>query len=276
MSQDDNQQPEEQPAEAPAPDGLMAQAALAEEQQQADEQEPISHLAQDEEQPEGEEEEVVYERPDWFPEKHWSEKDGPDLEGLVKSNKELEKKFHHGDHKAPDDGKYDTEVLTEAGYDMDDPLVQTYVGWAAKYGINQAAFSELAGSISELAIENGAQIEVDTQAEHKALGNNADAIIKSNIDWADGLTRKGIISDAEREEMNIWGGTAVGQRLMQKVRQMTGDLSRIPIADVAEASESKADFNARMASMMADPKYRSDEAYRRSVEAEFYKRYPNN
>jgi len=266
MSHDDNQQPEEQPAEAPAPDGLMAQAALAEEQAQADEQEPISHLAQDEEQPEGEEEEVIYEKPDWFPEKHWSEKDGPDLEGLVKSNKELEKKFHHGDDKAPDDGKYDTEVLTEAGYDMQDPLVQTYVGWAAKYGINQAAFSELA-------MENGAQMEVDTEAEHKALGNNADAIIKSNIDWADGLTRKGIISDAEREEINIWGGTAIGQRLMQKVRQMTGDLSRIPIADVAEAGEGETDFKARMSSMMADPKYGSDQAYTRSVEMEFNKRY---
>ena len=164
-------------------------------------------------------------------------------------------------------------MLTAAGYDMQDPLVQTYGGWAAKYGINQAAFSELAGSISELAMENGAQMEVDTEAERKALGNNADAIIKSNVDWADGLTRKGIISDAEREEINIWGGTAVGQRLMQKVRQMTGDLSRIPIADVAEAGESDEDFKARMSSMMSDNKYGSDPAYTRSVEAEFNKRY---
>ena len=52
MSQvDDNQQTQEQPADAPAPDGLMAAAALAEDEANAEDQN-ISHLAEDAEQAE--------------------------------------------------------------------------------------------------------------------------------------------------------------------------------------------------------------------------------
>lgn len=273
MSQvDDNQQAQEQPAEAPAPDGLMAATALAEDEAQANEEnEAVPHLAEDAEQAEVEDEDGIYERPDWFPEKFWDEKEGPDLEKIVKSYDELQKQFSQGKHKAPDE--YDTSVMTEAGYDMEDPVVSTYLDWAQKYGINQAAFDELAGAITQMSIENGAQMQANYEQERKALGSNADEIIKSNINWADGLERKGIISAEEREELNVWGGTAMGQRLMQKVRSMTGDMSQIPIADVAEAGMSEDDFKASIQAKMADPRYGSDMNYTRQVEAEFQKRY---
>tara|TARA_R100001443_G_scaffold48688_1_gene61102 strand:- start:3332 stop:4153 length:822 start_codon:yes stop_codon:yes gene_type:complete len=272
MSQDDNHQTQEQPAEAPAPDGLMAAAALAEDKTSEENQE-IGHLAEDSQPAESKDESEIYERPEWFPEKHWDEKEGPDLEGMVKSQKELEQKFHHGDHKPPKDGNYDLAVLSEAGVEMDDPVATSYLEWAQKYNINQAAFSELAETITSLAVDNGAAIQADIETERKALGANADAIIKSNIDWADGLERKGVISEQERAEINMWGGTAIGQRLMQKVRNMTGDMSQIPIADVAEAGVSEDDFRAAMQSKMADPRYGSDMNYTRQVEAEFQKRY---
>jgi len=271
MSQDDdNQQTQEQPAEAPAPDGLMAGAALAEDKA-SDEEESISHLAEDAEQAEVEDEDITYERPDWFPEKFWDEKEGPDLEKIVKSYDELQKQFSQGKHKAPEE--YDTSVLSEAGHDMEDPMVNAYVSWAQKYGVNQAAFDELAGQITTLASETGAAMEANYEQERQALGQNADQIIKSNINWADGLERKGVISAEEREELNVWGGTAIGQRLMQKVRSMTGDMSQIPIADVAEAGMSEDDFKASMQAKMADPKYGSDMNYTRQVEAEFTRRY---
>tara|TARA_B100000287_G_scaffold435206_1_gene502407 strand:- start:1127 stop:1957 length:831 start_codon:yes stop_codon:yes gene_type:complete len=273
MSDDDNQQTQEQPAEAPAPDGLMAQAALAQEEQENVEDEGISHLAQDTEQAAGEDEDEIYERPDWFPAKHWDEKEGPDLEGLVKSNLELEKKFHHGDHKPPADGQYNTDVLTEAGYELDDPVVSTYLEWAQKYGINQEAFSELAGSIGSIAGEAGQQMALDLKAEHQKLGSNADAIIKSNMEWSNGLLTKGVISEEEREELDMWGGSAAGQRLLQKVRSMTGDLSKIPIADVTEAGESEDEFKARMLSLMSEPDYASDRKKQLVVESEYNKRY---
>jgi len=67
MSQvDDNQQTEEQPAEASAPDGLMAAAALAEEQTNEND-EAIPHLAEDGQPSEVSDEDEVYERPEWFP-----------------------------------------------------------------------------------------------------------------------------------------------------------------------------------------------------------------
>ena len=40
-----------------------------------------------EEEGEGE----IYERPDWFPEKFWDEKDGPNIENMAKSINHLEK-----------------------------------------------------------------------------------------------------------------------------------------------------------------------------------------
>ena len=176
-----------------------------------------------------------------------------------------------GEHKVPDE--YNMDTLTEAGYADDDPIIETYKSWAAKYGINQAAFDELAGQIVEMSSENAAQIQLDVERERKALGQNADAILNSNIQWADGLEKKGVISKEEREELNVWGGSAIGQRLMQKMRGMTGDLSQIPIADVAEAGMSDDDFRRSMQSKMADPRYGTDMKFTRDVEKEFERRY---
>jgi len=190
---------------------------------------------------------------------------------MMKSYDELQKQFSQGKHKAPKE--YNTEVLTEAGYESNDPVVSTYLDWAQKYGVNQAAFDELASSITGMAGEDMAAVQLDLKQEREALGPNADEILKSNINWADGLERKGIISDAERAELNIWGGSAVGQRLMQKVRSMTGDMSKIPVADVAEAGVSEDDFKRSMQSKMNDSRYGNDPAFTRAVEKEFEQRY---
>ena len=45
---------------------------------------------------------VEYERPDDFPTKFWDEKEGPDIENLVKSYNNLEKKLSEGRPKAPE------------------------------------------------------------------------------------------------------------------------------------------------------------------------------
>ena len=86
---------------------------------------------------------------------------------------------------------------------------------------------------------------------------------------------KGIISEEMREELNFWGGTATGQVLMQKVRAMTGDLARMPVNDVAEAGESKEDFDAKVQDHMKDPRASDPTWYRANVESLFEKRYAN-
>ena len=259
----ENEEQQEQVEQAP--DGLMAQTALENEETE----EIIPHKAED---AKAETEEVEkLERPEWLPEKFWNDEDGPELEKMAKSYDELQKQFSQGKHKAPDE--YDTTIVTEQGFDENDTVVESTLEWAKKYGINQAAFDELVGTVTAIGGENERAIEQSYEEELAALGPNGNAIIKSNIDWSDGLERKGIISAEEREHLNDWGGTAVGQRLMQKMRGMSGDMSKIPIADVAEAGVSEADFKAETQSMMADPRYGSDPKFTREVEERFTRRY---
>ena len=260
----ENEEQQEQVEQA-APDGLMAQTALENEETE----EIIPHKAED---AKAETEEVEkLERPEWLPEKFWNDEDGPELEKMAKSYDELQKQFSQGKHKAPDE--YDTTIVTEQGFDENDTVVESTLEWAKKYGINQAAFDELVGTVTAIGGENERAIEQSYEEELAALGPNGNAIIKSNIDWSDGLERKGIISAQEREHLNDWGGTAIGQRLMQKMRGMSGDMSKIPIADVAEAGVSEADFKAETQSMMADPRYGSDPKFTREVEERFTRRY---
>ena len=77
-----------------------------------DEGQTIEHRADAEVEDQPSEEET-FERPDFIPEKFWDEKEGQDLEKIMKSYDNLEKQFSQGKHKAPKE--YDTEVLTEAG-----------------------------------------------------------------------------------------------------------------------------------------------------------------
>ena len=243
--------------ETPEPASLMDGVSSSEpESEVADEAMP--HRVEDEKP-------AKEERPAWLDDKFAKPED------LAKSYDELQKKFSQGKHKAPDE--YSTDVLTEAVYELDDPMVDTYLGWAKKYGVNQEAFDELAGAITQMGGDNAAANQADYEAEHTALGPNANEIIKSNVTWADGLVRKGIVSQDERAELNSWGGNAIGQRLMQKVRTMTGDMSKIPLAPVAEDQLSDSDFGVEMQSRMADPRYQSDPAYRQKVENEFNKRF---
>ena len=88
MSQSENQ-PDAGTTEQSAPDGLMAASALADEQE-IEEGQNIEHRAEsDAEETDAEPE--VFDKPDWFPAKFWDEKEGPDLENIVKSYEELQK-----------------------------------------------------------------------------------------------------------------------------------------------------------------------------------------
>ena len=260
----DNEEAQE-PVEQAAPDGLMAQTALETEETE----EAIPHKAEDVEAKTEEVEKL--ERPEWLPEKFWNEEDGPELEKMAKSYDELQKQFSQGKHKAPDN--YDTAIVEEQGFETNDPIVESTVEWAKKYNINQAAFDELVGTVASMSADNQKNAERSYEEELASLGPNGNAIIKSNIDWSDGLERKGIISAEEREYFNDIGGNAIGQRIMQKLRGMTGDMSKIPLADVAEAGVSEADFKAETQSMMADPRYGSDPKFTREVEERFTRRY---
>ena len=242
--------------EAPEPASLMEGVQSSEpESEVADEAMP--HRVEDEKP-------AKEERPAWLDEKFAKPED------LAKSYDELQKKFSQGKHKAPDE--YSTDVLTEAGYELDDPVVDTYLGWAKKYNVNQEAFDELAGAITQMSGENVAAAEADYQAEFDKLGPNAREIIQSNVDWADGQLRKGLLSKPQREKFNEIFADAESQIILQTLRTWSGDLSKIPLAPVAEDQLSDADFDVEMGSRIADPRYQSDPAFRLKVEKEYIRR----
>ena len=90
------------------------------------------------------------ERPEWLPENFCQDKGEANLEAMAKSYGDLRKVVSQGKHKAPEDGKYDTTVFKTQDVE-NDPLAKTYVGWAQKYGISQAAFDELAQNVNQMA-----------------------------------------------------------------------------------------------------------------------------
>lgn len=252
-------------------EGLLADAAVTEDNDTDNQQQQesnISHLdpadqpdqqmasddASDNDEP--------VERPDWYPEKFWSD-DGPDVEKLAKSYGELQKKFSQGKHKAPEE--YDVSVFNDANIPEDDELFNTYRDWAKENGISQDAFEQLAGKFIEMAGSEAEQAEISYQEEYKKLGNNADAVIKSMTDWASSLVRKGVWGQDDFEEFKIMGGTAQGLRALQKIRSYYGDQA-IPV-NVAqpEGLPSKEELQ----HMVGTPEYQNDPSYRAKVERLF-------
>jgi len=261
-----------QESESSEGDGLLA-GAVIEPQKEAPEDNYVPHRQEDT-QPSvqdvmvaGEDDEVEFERPDWYPEKYWNDEDGPDIESLAKSYQELQKKFSRGDHKTPKE--YDTKMFADANVPEDDELLSTYKEWAKENGISQNAFNELAEKFISMAGNEAQQAEVSYQEEYKKLGPNADQTIKSMTDWAQGLVRKGVWSEDDFEEFKIMGGTAQGIRALQKVRSYYGD-QPVPI-DVGqvEGLPSKEELNA----MVGKAEYQNDPVYRSKVEKMFEQVY---
>ena len=114
------------------PMGLMAEEAQnIESEEKNAEEEGISHIQNEEA---GAEEELgegeIYERPDWFPEKFWDERDGPNIENMAKSINHLEKKLGET---APD--SYD---LSEVAVDPDDAVVQAVLEFGKEKQLSKA------------------------------------------------------------------------------------------------------------------------------------------
>lgn len=199
--------------------------------------------------------------PEWLPENFV--KDGkPDYESLAKSWRDLRGKISKGAHNAPADGKYNLSAFGEKGEEH--PIGQTLATWAKDNGISQAAFEELAVAINQQASEIMAGEMVDPKAEMEKLGPNANAVINGMVDWARGLVNKGVWSKDDFEEFKIMGGTARGLQALVKIREAYE--GRVPIETVPLDGAPTKD---ELYQMVADPKYKTDAAYRQKVERLF-------
>jgi hypothetical protein len=255
-------------------EGLLADAtAEGDDNQQQTEEQSIPHLQPDAEPSvdsvtvASEDDEVEFTRPDYFPEKFWNDEDGPDLENLVKSYTELQKKFSQGQHKVPDE--YDQSVFTDAGIPEDDELYSTYREWAKSNGVSQSAFNDLAEKFIEMAGLQNEEAAISHDEEYKKLGPNADATIKSMTTWAQSLVNKGVWGPDDFEEFKIMGGTAQGIKALQKVRSYYGD-KPIPV-DIGPVDG--APSKDELMSMVGKPEYQTDPAFRAKVEKAFEKAY---
>lgn len=198
-------------------------------------------------------------KPEYLPDNFWnSDKGEPDLEAMSKSWSDLRKQISQGKHKAPAEGKYDLKVLGEKA--DQNPLTQTLVEMAKEEGLSQAAFDRIATQIAAQAAP-----EIDTQAELKALGPNAQAMVNGMVDWARGLVAKGVWGADDFEEFKVMGGTAKGLRALMKVREAFE--GRVPLETAPmEGAPSKEELY----SMVGDPKYKTDPAFRQKVERLFH------
>tara|TARA_Y100000114_G_C11763490_1_gene331397 strand:- start:4241 stop:5104 length:864 start_codon:yes stop_codon:yes gene_type:complete len=240
--------------------------------------EPITHMENTEEEDEQEE----YEMPSFFEgiENHWH-KDGPDLEGIVQELKdtkknytELRTKMSQGKHKAPE--KYNTDFLKEYKIQEDDPLLNGFIEIAKENGLSQLVFDDAVKLVLENQKEQAAEIDRNSAEEKRLLGKNADAILNSNLDWADGMQRKGIFNKDEVSELDMLGGTAVGSKLIIKLRNLMGDKVTIPTRlETPELKESEDEFKAETTRLMNDSRYKTDPSFQNMVAKRFTDRYGN-
>lgn len=251
---EDNSQPQdgEQPVEGLL-DNVSIENDVAVDTQQVD----ISHRVAEED------DDGPLERPDWWPENFWKGEDAePDLEAIAKSWTDLRKQISQGKHKAPADGNYDFSAFGDTA--DDDPVKGHVSQWAKEYGVSQLALDALVGPIVEMGGAEVERVQFDMAAEKKALGPNADALVKGMTDWGRGLVNKGIWGKDDFDEFKVMGGTANGIKALMKLRESYE--GRIPTQSApVDGAPSKDELYA----MVGDPKYKTDPAFRSKVERMF-------
>lgn len=266
-----------QETEQVKPSNLIQEArqSAPKEEVAPEDQDPISHLASDkpEEDKLGEEQSSddkdEYVRPEYFPEKFWDDKEGPNIEALVKSYNEIQKKFSQGGHKAPKE--YNVEFLQNENIDVkNDPLVQKYTDWAKKYGITQDAYEDLARNFMETNADFVQRSQADIAEQKKLLGNKAEERINSVMKFGDTLKSRGVFSDAELAEFEVMAGTGLGIKVIEKMRSYYGEQPIAPVTVTDDLGYSKDEIKA----MVGDPRYVTDTAFRLKVEKLFEKAFP--
>ncbi len=202
-------------------------------------------------------------KPDYLPDNFWdAEKGEAKYEAMAKSWSDLRKTISQGKHKAPEDGKYDAKVFGEDA--ESNPIAGTLTEWAKENGLSQAQFDDLATKLRTKSEEIMGANTIDPAQELKALGPNANAIVDGMANWARGLVNKGVLSKDDFEEFKIMGGTARGINVLLKIREAYE--GRVPIeAAQMDGAPSKEELY----QMVADPKYKTDPAYRQKVERMF-------
>ena len=212
------------------------------------------------------EKEVKLEKPEYVEDKFWDPKRGVKTEELSNSYSELQKQFSMGKHKAPKE--YDVSSLEDV--EDDDELKTYFLDWAKENKPTQAAFDNLVNKFKELSVAQEEADSINIEEETAKLGPNAQQIIEGVKKWGQGLKAKGVFSDEDFEEFKVFAATANGINTINKLRKYYGEQT-IPTAPV---DVDGAPSNDELYELVADPKYKTDPAFRRKVEQQFARAFP--
>lgn len=218
-------------------------------------------------------------RPEDVPEQFWDvEKGELKTTALVKSWKdtrsELDKAKKAGSPKAlekAEDYKFNIPNGSDGKpiplqVEPNDQAVKLAQTAAHAAGISQDQFDKFMGAFITGAAPLMPQ-PVDLEKEKASLGANADAVIAAVHAWGQNLVDTGLWSKDEFQEIIYMGSTAVGIRALNKLREQTGE-KPIPLdAVVSDSLPSKEELY----SMVNDPKYQNDPAFRAKVDEDFRK-----
>ena len=250
---------------------LIANVSPQEEEQSPNPEETVvSHIEEENktvEQAKAEEEKVTLEKPEYLEDKFWDPEKGVKTEELNHSYKELQKQFSMGKHKAPKE--YDLNVLEDVDVENDE-LAQFFMDWAKENKPTQAAFDNLVNKFKELSIAQEEADSINIEEETAKLGPNAQQIIEGVKKWGQGLKAKGVFSDEDFEEFKVFAATANGINTINKLRKYYGEQT-IPTAPVDVDGMPS---NEELYELVADPKYKTDTAFRRKVEQQFARAFP--
>ena len=214
-------------------------------------------------------------RPDTVPEQFWdAEKGELKADALIKSwnDTRQELKAAKAGGSAPekaDDYKFESPEGIARPIKDDDPALRLFKTIAHTAGLSQEQFNAI-GSEFVKGLGDMLPELPSIEDEKKILGDNADAVANAVLGWGEGLVKRGTWSKDEFEEIIIMGSTGTGLKALNKLRELTGETA-IPVPPPGEGGDAPSEEE--LYAMVNDPKYASDAAYRKKVDAAFQKHY---
>jgi hypothetical protein len=244
----------EEMEDAPTPASGLLDSAQIETAPEAQEPQELEHV----------DKAASGEKPEWLPDRFWSEDGVADYENLAKSQQELYKKLRNGKHIIPEGDKdYDVKFLADK-VPEDDAMLSKFREVAKDRGLTQDDFETIVGMVMEQTPQQADPVEeqFDREAELAQLGPNAEEIIAGHVKWANSLVERGVWTADDFEEFKVMGGTASGIRALTRLRQYYGEKT-IPVNATPDGADTPTQDELQQ--MVASPEYQTNPAYRNKV-----------
>lgn len=156
-------------------------------------------------------------------------------EALLKSHGDLRSELSRKPGRPPEKPEaFKLEVASDklkaaniTAFDEADPVLKVARNAFHKAGISNDQANIIANAIMEHAVETGEILDptAAVQAEFSKLGTKAEAqaIVDGIAGWGEGLKTMGVLSAEELQEFKYMAGTALGAKVMLKLRELTGE-----------------------------------------------------